>query len=692
MRCAPVIVVRAAASVRQARQQLEQGPDELTAVIVAEAAGEHQYYVFAVKVLRARLSTTQADGTLAEALGLRAFRPVSAGQLGTDLPPGTVALQGRHVIGVMVADTGAQRDIRGDDTTTVRPGPDATNDPSDDRSTRGSKGTVALSGKTWAGRDPDTPTDPTTDQPSLFRAYPDVTAPARVGAGEDFVLGVGFAKEPSPSMLVEGPPILLLAGPRPEFIIQVTGFGFTFPKGTERTLTVDRDDPEQVRVEFAVRADDVDTEVSRFLEISYEFGGVVVGRTWAQLIVTPDAPTDPTAPAPAGGSGLVHAHHDGARPHLGVDIFSEDGGSELRWVFHCAYTDIVRPKTDLTTSLRDHSAQSFAVQLMRMIPAERDQKYLTAVMRGIGKMVADLFPVEFWNMLAQTWRHALADGEQPRLQITLTEPWIPWELALLEHDRFADAAELLPADSSGAALGQLWQVARWTTPTRFLPGGDLPATPPPSTIEANQMAVIIGDYDTPGITKLPNAVDEGNTIAMTYGALPLSVSTDEVAELMSCTLQHDNKLFAPTVLHFAGHGQTDVDNAQFTGLILAGGRRLDPVTIQGFSLVGERQPFVFLNACEAGVAGDTLIRLGGLVGAFLVEGARGFVAPLWKVDDILARQIAIEFYTQTLTNRETVSEAMRQIRRKFTPDSTSATAMAYVYYGNPDLRIEWSAQ
>jgi CHAT domain len=329
---------------------------------------------------------------------------------------------------------------------------------------------------------------------------------------------------------------------------------------------------------------------------------------------------------------------------------------------------------------------------MRQIPATQMGPALEATMRGVGDEVADALPDAFWPIFAETWRRAREGGEEPRIQITTTEPWIPWELAWIDKNRVADAEELSPNEfRDGGALGALWQTARWTTPTRRLVSGDIPAAPPASAIEADEMAVIYGNYQgIPGIAELPFAQEEGNTIAMAHRALPLSVKDSDVTSLLACALQRDGAPFEPTVIHFAGHGETDVNNPEFTGLVL-GGTKLNPFMVRGFQLVAKRQPFVFLNACEAGVAGETLAQLGGLVGAFLAEGARGFVAPLWKVDDVEARDIAVEFYRRTLIDGETVSEAMRQIRRQFSKDSGSATALAYVFYGNPNLRLERGA-
>jgi hypothetical protein len=720
MRVAPVVVLRASSTVRQGIQQLADVPDDMDVVVVRDRDGDVIYYVLAIRLLHRGLSQADPDADLASALKLDDSEPAIAlpldlGVVGVALD-GSVALQGRHVAGVVFDDdiepqytdirtrADSQRAwVRGVSDPRLASDIDVDLDGLEFDAVDGGGPGVGTDGPPadHAAR-PTTnlPTPPETDPspspphtdlsppPRLFRAYPDVKAPGQVGADQVFTIDVGFSRRPAPAMLIAGPPVNVLSGPKAEFTIQVAGFGFTFPEGIERTLTVDRDNPESGRAEFAVRADPAESAAARILEASYAFSGVVVGRTWTQIQVIPDVPAQPVPIAQAHATGLVSEITDKTAPHLSVDIYSQEGGSELRWRFHTRYPEIQRPLGEVTTILGDHSARSFALQLMRQLPNLTTEPWLSATMKGAGRQVADLLPREFWKIFAQAWQRARADGDQPRMQIIITEPWIPWELAWIQAERFDEAAELLAPDfPEGATLGQLWQVARWTTPIRRLTTGDVPASPPASMVDANEMAVIIGNYaNLSAVPALPHAAEEGSKIANAYGALSLSASDEEVGALMGCVLRRDGKDFEPTVIHFAGHGQTDVNNPQFTGLVLEDGRRLDPLAITGFRLVARQEPFVFLNACEAGVAGETLMNVGGLVGAFLVEGARGFVAPLWKVDDEAARDIAVEFYRRTFERGETVSEAMRQIRSQFR--RAAASELAYVFYGNPDLGLK----
>ncbi|WP_082974883.1 CHAT domain-containing protein [Mycobacterium sp. E3247] len=722
MHCAPAIVISASSTVRQGLQQLKHAAIHASVVLVREYDGDVLYYLLSAGDLRERLSHATAAGDVATAIDLsRRYQPARAGQLSRAVPPGSVALEGRQVIGIMV-DGNADGDLPDggwEDVAAAWPpaneqrpppgyappvtrggiptgGPAFAPEPAKEPGPLITRGHIKVRGLDSVGIESDSSAQPTEhgatgspSVPSLFRAYPDVTAPGQVGGGQRFALKVGFSEEPSPSMAVYGPPtpVIVLAGTQPEFVIQVTGFGFTFPDGIQQTLVVDREDLKSRRVTFTVQADPIKEAAPRFLEVSYEFEGAVVGRTWAQVRVMPGLVEETDTPALIGGSGVVSSAPGQQGPHLTVDIFSNQGHPELKWLFHCPYADIGRPDA-VTTTLGNDSAQSFAVQLMRQVPSTPPGPSLEATMHGAGDQIADAITPEFWPIFEEVWKRARAANEPPRLQFTTTEHWVPWELAWVDRRRLREPDSLLP-DCEGATLGQLWEVSRWTPPTSYQATGSLPASPPAPVIEADEMAVIVGNYHgTPGVAQLPMAVKEGDDIAAAYAALRLEVSDTDVTALMQCALQRGDAPFHPTVIHFAGHGQTDVNNPQFTGLVLANGNRLNPFEIRGFRLVEQEQPFVFLNACEAGVGGETMSDLGGLVGAFLAEGARGFIAPLWKVDDVEAREIAVDFYRRTFVDGQTVGEAMREIRRRFTPDSQSATALAYVFYGNPGLRFQ----
>ena len=107
----------------------------------------------------------------------------------------------------------------------------------------------------------------------------------------------------------------------------------------------------------------------------------------------------------------------------------------------------------------------------------------------------------------------------------------------------------------------------------------------------------------------------------------------------------------------------------------------------------ETDPFVFLNACQVGTAGSVLSDYGGLAGAFVSEGCSGYVAPLWNVNDLVATPFAEEFYTGGVEGRGLgVRVAAASFRSRYASDwdRQTATPLAYVFYGHPELTFETS--
>ena len=64
------------------------------------------------------------------------------------------------------------------------------------------------------------------------------------------------------------------------------------------------------------------------------------------------------------------------------------------------------------------------------------------------------------------------------------------------------------------------------------------------------------------------------------------------------------------------------------------------------------------------------------------------MAPLWSVDDTIAKSTALTFYAETLGKGRPVGEVMRELRARFTtefPERDQTTPLAYAYYGHPGL-------
>jgi hypothetical protein len=654
--------------------------DRALVVVRRDVTDLVSYWAWDVGTVRASLEGADPDDDLASALILSdvpANRAVNLDDLirAQDQPapgvrPGDVLLRQADVLGVVRADWG--------DVTARGQAPGAGSPGGGDADASGG----ALLGQTRR----------------RFRAFAALDAPAAVTAGQRFTLSVGLSDQPQTADQDEQPIIVPGAPPRLNFIVQVAGgFGFTFPEGTRRDLTVDRDDPAGVTVEFAVVAAAVNRQAARTLEVSFEYDGERCGQAWHDVIVTnPEAagfpPGSPDSRAEgaerrSGGTG-VELSVDGRPPALTVEIRVERGKPQLEWIFHTR-EGVPRPDHQVTTELEEPSAQAFAEMLMAQLPDAKGASVLRSVVRGMGKVINRAIPCEFWTAVEATWRVVPA-GEAPSLLIITGEPFIPWELAWVDADSIEPA--LFPDGVTEAPLGTMWRVGRWVPPMRRRRGPDRPPVPPPADVDIDGLAVVIGDYAADrNIRQLPHAVEEGRSIAQRYRGLPLTVSGGDVDKLMNAELERDGAPFSPQAVHFAGHGVVSMEQQQYTGIVLSGGRKLDILTVEG-SRIGEASgPFVFLNACQVGTASSVLSSYGGLAGSFLGTGCRGFLAPLWDVDDDVAKEIALEFYDSTFRQGLPVGEAVRRIRAGFGSGAKdTATPLAYVFYGHPELRMNWS--
>jgi CHAT domain-containing protein len=145
------------------------------------------------------------------------------------------------------------------------------------------------------------------------------------------------------------------------------------------------------------------------------------------------------------------------------------------------------------------------------------------------------------------------------------------------------------------------------------------------------------------------------------------------------------------LIHFAVHGVSDPD-ANDQALLLDDKTRLLPSALAGRFRCGETPAFsfVFLNACQVGTAASCLGQAAGFPGDLIRGGTLGFLAPLWDVDDEVARAFAERFYAATLDEHQTLGEVLAAQRAKYAAEG-STTPMAYIYYGHPNLRLTRAA-
>lgn len=336
-------------------------PERAMVVIRDTGPDGDRYYAVDAGSVQLVLEGTDTDLPLSIALGLSNFphsRTVELGDPDVEPTPGDVVLRGREVLGV-VRGTGSDRSAEAAPEMTFAKPPQP-------------EEVVAV------GAEPVETQAPT----ARFRAFPALDSPDEVREGDRFTLVARFTAHAPSTDPAEQPVIVANAPPQLTFVVQVGGFGFSFPDGIRRELTVDRDSPDGPVAEFTVEAGDVNVRATRTLEVSFEYEGELCGLAWrdVQVVATQETQPAPSQPSASGGTGVTLNVDTGA-PSLTVAIRSEPGSAELEWLFH-PRENIARPSQRVTTMLEAPSAEAFAVQLMAQLPAAKDAVSLPLTVRG----------------------------------------------------------------------------------------------------------------------------------------------------------------------------------------------------------------------------------------------------------------------------------------------------------------------
>ncbi|CRK59480.1 hypothetical protein [Alloactinosynnema sp. L-07] len=303
-----------------------------------------------------------------------------------------------------------------------------------------------------------------------------------------------------------------------------------------------------------------------------------------------------------------------------------------------------------------------------------DARGTTLKLIGVGRAIADHIPEEVRAALTAA---AAARAPEPATVLLLSsEPHVPWELAVLD-----------PPPPGSPFLGSAMAIGRWVL------AKSRPRPTPPTQVRADRHTVVTARYEgVAGWSRLPFAEAEAERLRLAYPP------ADEIEPLHSAVLDCLEAGPVGGVLHFALHGRYDPENAQ-DGLVLLAPSDADPTRLvprflqpdQVAALEFTTAPFVFLNSCQVGAAGEVLGDYSGLAKAFLAAGAAGVVAPLWNVNDEAAGALADSFYRaaygpESLAPAEFLRRARSQVTRTDFP-AWPATTLAYQFFGHPRLRL-----
>lgn len=533
-------------------------------------------------------------------------------------------------------------------------------------------------------------TDPGPGPTPSFTAFPKLECPPLVAVGESIDLTVTLSEREAAGT-VGGRVSVVTDLPELDLVVTVVASGFTAQR-TRDVLHVDRADLAANEVTFTLTAEPIEGGLQpATLQVDFSYGGVLCGRSWRAIVVTADAssPSAQRATVTAASSDVpstpVLVMESERPPDLVVTISENDDGTQLDWQFTTRHPGIALPGGTVRRRFQKHNAKSFAMQQVRLIHESIGSAAVANRVLGAARTIADQVPPEAWQVLADVWVAAAQEGRRPSVLLVSTDAYVPWELASTEPAYVG--AEVVDS-SAPPFLGAQTCISRWNAPqARGVSGVLNPPLPPPEDLDVQAMVLVIGDYlAINGVRPLPKATEEGNELAALYRAVRLSAEVSEIEPMFNGMLERDGARIDPDIVHFACHGQIDA-NPGFNGIVLNEGHsRLDALYVAGSRML---RPFVFVNACQVGQTTELLDDAGGLATSFLKTGARGFVAPLWNVDDQLAKDTALAFYDATLTQRQPVAEVLRQRRALFDPSAArpEPTHLAYVYYGHPNLLL-----
>jgi hypothetical protein len=506
-------------------------------------------------------------------------------------------------------------------------------------------------------------------QEPVRTAHARLEAPATVTAGSTFEARVGLAATAGPEVLAAGP----LSVPAEPFTLTVklVVHGFTVLGPATAELAVTGDDPFPYTV-FRLRAlDDPALRPARSLLVEYSVGRQVIGvATRIVEVLPPDAARAITlsaaAPAerqdaPGGDWALPTGPGDDADLTILVKNGDDEQGRTLQWSLSSPHPQVPVPPGTIDSHL-DGGQADWVRRVASGVDQRKGADDLAEYLRGIGQVVADAVPAEVWAALEA----CAAVVAQPAVLLSTAEPYVPWELAAAPRPWLPGAAPYLGAQT---------RLGRWVYPRQ----GRSPA--PPVEVRLGRLAVVAGSY--PGADRLEQAEAEAKDLQTLYGATVLPARARPILDCLGG---------APAVeaVHVAAHGNHD-SSGYSDGILLEDGRYLDPLTVRG--VVRSPVRLVFLNACMLGRGQSMLGDAAGMAPALVAIGACAVVAPLWRVDDTVARDLAVRFFSALRAGTPGPAEFFAAERTagassgEGTPDGTR---LAYLFFGHPRLRVVWT--
>lgn len=375
---------------------------------------------------------------------------------------------------------------------------------------------------------------------------------------------------------------------------------------------------------------------------------------------------------------------------LTVSISRAEASDLLSWTFTTPHPVTV-PDEQVVTRLAPDAADTFALRKIREMGRLDRSPAAQFQVAGVATEVATAMPTWFWDVLGQVWRIAKDANRLPTLLFVSQESRVPWELATTDEEFVTDRTLVDP--EAPQVLGAQVIMGRWRPPrTRRPDTGRSSAAVPAEAIAIKNVAVVVGEFPpASGFRRLVEGIDEAEQLTTRYPSVRVTAKESDVTLLLSGRLLDRGMPVHAQVLHIVSHGEIDPDSPWHSGVILSDSSiRINESMVSHSEFTRAAEPLVFVNCSQLATPGGGAIGEAGLAAAFLQAGARAFIAPLWNVNDTIAKDIALSFYAETLGKGRRVGEVMRELRAHFTnafAERDQTTPLAYVYYGHPNLRL-----
>jgi hypothetical protein len=540
-------------------------------------------------------------------------------------------------------------------------------------------------------------------QPTDIRTWPRLDAPNYTPALKPFDVVVGFAASQQSS--VTGGQVTIPV-PKNATTVDVTveliSDGLDAPDGWSRVLKVDPRNPTTAQATirlFGREPAGPEPVHLTTLELRYVINGEVCGAASRPLIIgrSGDA-TAPTAHshgtpwlAQAPTASAITVAADVPPADLTIELAKPDRNSAGgRYVCRLASPHAVTLDAGPHDIDLGDDARTFAKSVVDQVRQYSDDALIDNLFQSLGDLVSEKLPPAVFDALRAVAQKVAPAA--PAVLILSAEPYVPWELARIEP----------PLDTSRPPyLGAQTLLGRWVREASTAPSSGViriekPPAQPPATITVRDMAVMAGMYMAEsGLRRLPSAEEEAKTLVQNHDAVPLAASTQALKQLLDATLEKDfRKIGGAGAMHFAGHGEFDPLRTDSAVMFLSDGKPLSSLLFRSAKYGKDIQPLLFLNACMIGIGGQLLGDMGGFPGNCLRGGFGGVLGALWEVDDVIAGEIAVEFWSRALptdsSKAEPIAAILRDLRAQYSADGSSipvSTYLSYVFYGHPRLTL-----